>query len=460
METVSSLASAVGNQLWVPIERQITYLVYYKRNIENLRSQLATLEAKKKDIEYLVNESRNQLQEPNEEVQQWQKSVSETEVVANAIERQASEDKGCCLDWTLRYKIGKEAAKKGMIIEKLIENGKFDKISHARPTAGFIPTPVEHVEGLTSVEWAMDRLKSALSNERFKIIGVYGQAGIGKTTQMKRLNNQLIQTNQLFKKVILVTVTSNPNIQKIQDEIAHRLGLKFDPGRSDIERAYDLSTRLKQEETVLIVLDDMWKSLELSDVGIPLDHMGCKIIITTRIENVCHEMLTHLRIKMEVLSDEESWMLFKEKVGKIAEYPALQPVASLFLRECKGLPSAIVAFARKLSIEEHRIMSENAALSKLQNSLDYPKDADTKSFLVLCSLFPNDHSIFSLKLFLYGFAQGFVKVDGALQRTTNRRLSLIRRLNVPCGRGEDYAKMCDIVRDVAVSIAMKKSIKS
>ena len=53
---------------------------------------------------------------------------------------------------------------------------------------------------------------------------------------------------------------------------------------SEEGREARLHQRMKDEKTILVILDDLWAELELGKIGIPFadDHKGCKILLTSR----------------------------------------------------------------------------------------------------------------------------------------------------------------------------------
>lgn len=128
----------------------------------------------------------------------------------------------------------------------------------------------------------MTKILRALDNEEISITGVYGMARVGKTTIMKEVAKQVKRVKK-FSEVVMVTISQSGDLIKIQKEIANRLGLKLEEDSISV-RALRLAARLKLEKKILIILDDVWERLELSQVGIAYgaEHTGCRIISTTR----------------------------------------------------------------------------------------------------------------------------------------------------------------------------------
>ncbi|KAM3266881.1 hypothetical protein P3L10_003876 [Capsicum annuum] len=109
---------------------------------------------------------------------------------------------------------------------------------------------------------------------RVFIIGVWG-AGVGKTTLVTNLNNELLKTGVLSRKlsfgvVIWVTVPKPPiDIRKVQAQIASILNIKIDSEGGDQSISSKICERLKEEKSFLLILDDVWEPINLDDVGVP-----------------------------------------------------------------------------------------------------------------------------------------------------------------------------------------------
>lgn len=103
--------------------------------------------------------------------------------------------------------------------------------------------------------------------------------GVGKTTLMKQVA-KLVEKEKLYEEVVMVTLPQNPDLKRIQSDIANQLGLKMPPEQGDVSmRACKLSERLRQGKTVQVILDNLWGRLEVADVGIPhrQECKGCNI---------------------------------------------------------------------------------------------------------------------------------------------------------------------------------------
>ncbi|KAJ0102865.1 hypothetical protein Patl1_04585 [Pistacia atlantica] len=105
-----------------------------------------------------------------------------------------------------------------------------------------------------------------------------------------------------------------------------------------------LQKMLKGKKRDVLILDDVWKEISIEEVGIPKPTAmdGCKLVLTTRSMEVapskgCEE------IKVEPLSEMEAFDLFLNKVGsELLDIPTLQSTLKQTVKQCDGLPLAIV----------------------------------------------------------------------------------------------------------------------
>ncbi|XP_043710226.1 probable disease resistance protein At4g27220 [Telopea speciosissima] len=328
----------------------------------------------------------------------------------------------------------------------------------------------------SSTKLAMDRIMKALKDEDTNIVGVYGMAGVGKTTLMKEVAKNLKE--EFFDVVVMVTVSQDMDLKKIQGNIAENLGLPLTEESLNV-RARRLSNRLKKEKRILIVLDDLWKPLNLlDDLGI-LCGKNCKVVLTTRQLDVCNQMKTKSEVKVKVLSEGDAWDLFKWAAG-IEDDDMLHSVAKQIVGECGGLPLAILAIGRALRGKDISVWEDEASQLKKSSSLldikgmphekvfcsiklsyDALANDATKSCFLLCCMFPEDFSISEDDLLPYVVGEGMVEDIDNLFDARNRLHSWMEILKGSClllddGGRKGCVRMHDVIRDVAIWIASKE----
>nr|POF06309.1 disease resistance protein [Quercus suber] len=309
----------------------------------------------------------------------------------------------CFLDCNKRYRKSREVEEILQEIKKLLEAGCFNS-GMVYPIR--FPRVVEHIPGPSI------------------------QGGIGKTTLVKNLNNELKTTSmQPFGIVIWATVFENLDIKNVQTQITHRLNMESE------------------------------------------DHKGCKILLTSRRMKVCRNIMTDFETKMDVLNDEEAWQLFSQNVGDVTHSEEIRPFAEAIVRECCRLPLAIItvgaAMRKKTKVELWKhVLNElrrsvpsiegmEADVYKQLKSYHSLQDNNIKSCFLYCFLFPEYFSIQISELVQYWLVEGLI--DGPNYEDSIEGIALIEKLKDSClwedGAHERTVKMHDTVCDVARWIA-------
>ncbi|KAG5551738.1 hypothetical protein RHGRI_009974 [Rhododendron griersonianum] len=101
--------------------------------------------------------------------------------------------------------------------------------------------------------------------------------------------------------------------------------------------------------------------------GIPITdgNKNCKVVLTSRNRDVLKNMDVK-DFKIDILPEEESWALFKKKVGNYFDAHELREIAWAICKECQGLPAAIIALGVALRGKDMDAWQDE--LDKLKNS--------------------------------------------------------------------------------------------
>ncbi|KAJ6857968.1 hypothetical protein NC652_040485 [Populus alba x Populus x berolinensis] len=187
---------------------------------------------------------------------------------------------------------------------------------------------------------------SWLMDDEVSTIGIYGMGGAGKTTILKHIYNELLQSPDSSHHVYWVTVSRDFSIHTLQKKIAKCINLSLSTEEEELHIAAELSLELKKKQRWILILDDLWNSFEPDKVGIPDSLKGCKLIITTRSEAVCRQMNSKNNVRVNPLPKGEAWTLFTEILGHDTRLSLdVEQIAIFITRECDGLPLGIKTIA-------------------------------------------------------------------------------------------------------------------
>ncbi|XP_037497474.1 LOW QUALITY PROTEIN: probable disease resistance protein At4g14610 [Jatropha curcas] len=296
-------------------------------------------------------------------------------------------------------------------------------------------------------------------DEQLGTVGIYGMGGVGKTTLLNQgiYVQPIASTTHNFDVAIWVVVSKDLKPEKIREDIWKKIGF-FDETwakKNPSEKAEDIFYILSRKKFVLF-LDDVWQKVDLKDIGVPLPKRqhGSRIVFTTRSYKICRQMEAEKMMKVKPLNPTESWTLFQEKVGDIP--PNILPLAKNVVKECGGLPLALItighAMAGKDALHEweHALDVLRSYASSLHGMEDEVfQDMEVEVFAILKFSYDSLHGDKVKSCFLYCslFPEDFI-----LEYTI-----IIGSLVRACLLEENgkYVKMHDVIRDMALWIACK-----
>ncbi|KAG8492624.1 hypothetical protein CXB51_010043 [Gossypium anomalum] len=455
------------------------YFFSYEKIVEDFTNQREALELRKNRVDILVGGAKRQNEIIHDDVDNWlkraEKELRETQNLKGEIDRVK-----CfkwCPKWGWRYSLSKKLAEEIPIISELLGISDFAQVGYRRPLQGieFI-TSTDFLDSESSKS-AFNQIMEAINAKGVNMIGLHGMPGVGKTTLAQEVGKHA-REQKLFAKVVIFTMSQNPDINKIQRKVAAMFDLKF---QTDIEdtRAEELWVRLKAEKDILIIVDDLWEEFKLERIGIPFGdkHKGCKILLTTRHQQVCTKMNCQKEVQLGILSEDEAWVLFRDQAGLEDDCSILNEVAKEVAGECKGLPLAIVTVAKALkgeSLDEWRDANQRfkdsthlydeevfgGVLEPLKLSYDYLKKGnnqmtgnDIQMCFLLCSLFPEDFEVFIEELIMYGIGLGLFPNVYSIEDKRKKIVGALKKLKksgllLETDDGETI-RMHDVVRDFA-----------
>ncbi|KAI9099578.1 hypothetical protein K1719_024583 [Acacia pycnantha] len=428
------------------------------QNLKLLETKWEKLQEKKNDVElYLEEEERSR------QVSGWlkrteyvQKEIKDIQVLGNKQIQKKCPSKYCPKYCISSYKLGKNVSEiLGKVDEREIEWEKF--CVGLRMASKPLHRPNEMPCGETvGLDLMFDKVWRSIEETNIGIIGLYGMGGVGKTTLLKKIHNEL-GTRTSFD-IVWVVVSKSPNLDKIMDDIRKSVGIGdeiWNHCSNEDGKAARIYEVLKKKKFVLL-LDDIWDRLDLEKVGVPhpkKTNFQSKVLFTTRYEDVCAKMKAQREFKIEVLTEKEALELFCVKVGEetLKSNPVIRNIAHEMARECKGLPLALsvvgTAMAGVKSVEawEHSInnltdsswtalSSETEVFLVLKISYDRLPDETHKKCFLYCALYPEDYFISVDDLIRVWIGEGFLDIDGmrSLHDMHCHGGSIIEKLKLSC----------------------------
>ncbi|XP_059295337.1 probable disease resistance protein At4g27220 [Lycium ferocissimum] len=250
-------------------------------------------------------------------------------------------------------------------------------------------------------------------------------------------------------------------LKEEEGEIAREVGLTLE-GDNLLNRGDRLRSRLTAEESVLVILDDVWETLDLKKLGIPSG------------SNHNHRYGGSKEHGSWNLIEEEAWILFRQIAGNSVNAPSLHRTAKYAAIECKGLPLAIITVAgtlkhkSKSSWEDALVQLQRSApknipgviknvYQSLRLSYDYFKSDEIRYRFLFCSLFEEDSDIWHEQLLRYGIGLSIFSETENLEESRKRVSHLLETLRdrflLFQGSDENHVKIRDVIRDVVIYIA-------
>ncbi|KAK9281779.1 hypothetical protein L1049_004685 [Liquidambar formosana] len=462
--------------------RPAKYLCELEKNLEALTIASQELKQLRDDVKGKVDIAEAGQMQRLKQVDGWLSRVESLETEVDKLNGDCSQEiqkkcvGGCCpRNCITSYTLGKKFAKKLEEVENLKGKGHFDSVATKPISAPIEERPSQPNVGLQST---FNEVWSYIQDEGVGIIGLYGMGGVGKTTLLTQINSELCNHTPRFDAVIWTVVSKSPNLTKFQDDIGKKIGIHdttWDQ-KGQEEKTDSIFRVLKQRKFVLLV-DDLWERLDLSTLGIPLPNRQnkCKVVFTTRSEDVCGCMEADKKIKVKILEPKTAWDLFRGKVGEdtLNFHPKISKLAETVAEECKGLPLVLITIGRAMACKKtpqeweyaKQVLQKSAVefsgmetnvFALLKFSYDSLENDTIRSCFLYCSLFPEDYSIAKERLIEYWTCEAFLDEFDELNEAENQGHHIMGTLIRAClleENSRDEVKMHDVIRDMALWIA-------
>ncbi|KAF7126336.1 hypothetical protein RHSIM_Rhsim11G0146700 [Rhododendron simsii] len=442
-----------------------------KRNVEWLSSQESDI------ISQISNEERQPWKRQKKEVEVWLTNVQLSKDDVQRLEQEAVGETNV----SSRMRLGKDIAKKILEVQELQKRGKdFNSLMIDELPTGRLPIPPMKDFVKCTKARNTENIWDCLMDDNIRQIGVYGMGGVGKTTIMEHIYNQLLEEKGKFDNVYWVTVSKAFDITNLQSNIAKSLNLRLREDEEEKTRASQLSETLSRQKRYVLILDDVWKPFALEKVGIPdpTKSNGCKLVLTTRSLGVCR-MMVCTPVKVNLLTEEEALTLFLTKtVGHDTVLaPEVEEIAAQIAKKCACLPLAVVTLAGSLrrlkGIHEWRnALNEvinltndasdgvSTVIEQLKFSYSRLGNKMLQDCFLYCSLYPEDHKIHVNELIEYWIMEELITDMGDVEAQMDKGHAVLGELTRSCllesctnrWTQEECVRMHDLIRDMALKI--------
>ncbi|KAJ1697759.1 hypothetical protein LUZ63_006271 [Rhynchospora breviuscula] len=470
MEFVNSVITNTICEFAGTIVEHALYPFQVDNNITDLESATRDLVALKEDVKTSIEIAERQNGFRTNQAVEWLNKVDTIEKEVDEI--QENNYKRRRSFWS-NYTTSSSAVKKLRDLRSLCDQKATIEVTAHLPPPLSQEMPASSSKS-PNLEFALHHIKDNVHN----IIGIWGMGGVGKTHLLEQINNEL-SSDPAFKVVVFVTCFKECSEENVQNKIIDQLTLV----RSDsMEQKQITIYNFLKERSFVVLLDDLWGRVDLKTIGIPdpMNAIGTckrKVVLTTRSTEVCGQMEVKKKIKVDVLSWDDAWSLFKEKATEetIDSDPLIQKHAVAVVKELGGLPLALITIGRvmhdKMDAREWELaimLLKQARLNDvefshvnqsvfhiLKFSYDSLKTDALRQCFLHCSLWPEDYQFWKDDLVQFWIGLGLID-EPKIQAAYNVGYCYISRLQALCllevGNNDNAMKMHDVIRDMALWI--------
>ncbi|KAJ4813286.1 Disease resistance protein (CC-NBS-LRR class) family [Rhynchospora pubera] len=486
MDWLGCLKAIVSLLPWVDSKAtpHVVYPFKVGSNVNDMKEAIDRLIDLKKDVEIEIEEAKPVNSTPTNQIQGWLSRVQTIETESTDIVKKYQHLCRCIWDISpnlcSNYKISKRAAENRDKATVLCEEKSSinQVIMTLRPQGQEMPASSSKSSYLESV---LQDVKTDVNG----IIGIWGMGGVGKTHLLEQINNALCKepSKDLASKVLVVHVEcpKECNEEYIRDRIIEKLGMSKS---NDMAVKKDNIYNFLKEKNFVILLDNLWRSVNLNTIGIPELKEAVtykrKVVMTTRLEKVCRAMGVEKKVKLDILEWEAAWSLFEKNVSKetIDSHPEIRKCAMDVAKKLGGLPLALITVGKamcdkedlkewevavkqlkQIRLRDVELSDEYTSVFKMLSfSYDSLKNEKLKQCFLHCSLWPEGSIIVKDDLVQLWMGLGMIDMPtladdydvGYSYIGTLQTVSLLEIVD------NNTTKMHDVIHDMALWIANDK----
>ncbi|CAL5394450.1 unnamed protein product [Camellia sinensis] len=258
---------------------------------------------------------------------------------------------------------------------------------------------------------------------------IIGMGGLGKTTLAQMVfNDERVECH--FELKIWVYVSQDFDVKRVIKAIIESVSERTCEA-SNLDSLQKKLREMLNGKRYFLVLDDVWDEDQDNWDGLKYllacGSKGASIIVTTRVAKVASIMGTVPAHHLSFLSEEDCWLLFKQRAFGQGneEHPNLVAIGKEIVKKCGGVPLAAKALGGLMrfqseetdwhSVQESEIWNlpqdKNSILPLLRLSY-YNLPLELRRCFAYCAIFLKGSEIEKEKLIHLWMANGFISSNG------------------------------------------------
>ncbi|XP_028120840.1 putative disease resistance protein RGA3 [Camellia sinensis] len=258
---------------------------------------------------------------------------------------------------------------------------------------------------------------------------IIGMGGLGKTTLAQMVfNDERVECH--FELKIWVYVSQDFDVKRVIKAIIESVSERTCEA-SNLDSLQKKLREMLNGKRYLLVLDDVWDEDQDNWDGLKYllacGSKGASIIVTTRVAKVASIMGTVPAHHLSFLSEEDCWLLFKQRAFGHGneEHPNLVAIGKEIVKKCGGVPLAAKALGGLMRfkseetdwhfVKESEIWNlpqdKNSILPFLRLSY-YNLPLELRRCFAYCAIFLKGSKIEKEKLIHLWMANGFISSNG------------------------------------------------
>ncbi|CAN7098307.1 unnamed protein product [Brassica rapa subsp. narinosa] len=224
-DVISTATNFVVEKLCSCFWLEVHHICRLDKNVKTLVEDMKKLEARRDDVLRFVRSEEDEGLERLSGVDVWLTAVGNIEKEARETLMACTSD-GCSRKLVARFRLGKKVFSMLKDVKELTDRKLTEDVNAlAVPPVRKVVRKRDLEQNIVGQETLLESAWSRLMDEGTKVMGLYGMGGVGKTTLLDQLSNKFCGANDGVDIVIWVVVSKVKRNEKIQDEIAEKLGI-------------------------------------------------------------------------------------------------------------------------------------------------------------------------------------------------------------------------------------------